>query len=157
MEDSVVEGIGRVFFRPGEVGFQPLSNHQALVVQLLEAWREGEGPLELSSRTREKVLQAARHHDDGKSSTFKVEGDEKGALVYSFRGHRFRVSPAVADPYARALIRGHHDYSTREVVNQASEFVSEGLGQRFAEDLFLLMMADQLEAELAVRVFEGKV
>lgn len=157
MEDSVVEGIGRVFFRPGEVGFQPLSNHQALVVQLLEAWREGEGPLELSSRTREKVLQAARHHDDGKSSTFKVERDEKGALVYSFRGHRFRVSSAVADPYAQALIRGHHDYSTREVVNQASEFVSEGLGQRFAEDLFLLMMADQLEAELAVRVFEGKV
>ena len=30
------EGIGRVFFLKDEVGFQPLSNHQGLVVKLLE-------------------------------------------------------------------------------------------------------------------------
>ncbi|RIH88975.1 CRISPR-associated helicase Cas3' [Calidithermus roseus] len=153
------EGIGRVFFREGEVGFQLLSNHQALVVHLLEKWREseGEGPLELSTRTRERVLEAARYHDDGKRFTLRIKRDEEsGDLTYSFRGHRFRVAPEVTDPYAQALIRGHHDYSTREVVSLASDFAEEGLHRRFPEDLFLLMMADQLEAELAVRLFEGK-
>lgn len=154
------EGIGRVFFREGEVGFQPLSNHQALVTSLLERWceskSEGGGPLEISPRTRGRVLEAARYHDDGKRFTFRIKGDEKGGLTYSFRGHRFRVSPELADPYAQALIRGHHDYSTREVVNLASDFAEEGLAHRFPEDLFLLMMADQLEAEVAVRLYEGK-
>uniref|UniRef100_A0A7C5RDH3 CRISPR-associated helicase Cas3 n=1 Tax=Thermus caliditerrae TaxID=1330700 RepID=A0A7C5RDH3_9DEIN len=149
------EGIARLFFREGEVGFQPLSQHQGLVVKLLEAWRQGEGPLELSPKTRPRVLLAAQHHDDGKRFTFKVENGE-GRLTYSFRGHRFRVAPEVTDPYAQALIRGHHDYSTREVVGLASDFAEEGLHRRFPEDLFLLMMADQLEAELAVRLFEGK-
>lgn len=149
-----MEGIGRVFFREGEVGFQPLSNHQGLVTALLEAWRVGEEPLALHSKTREQVLEAARHHDDGKRFTFRVVG-EPGQLTYSFRGHRFRVAQEVEDPYAQALIRGHHDYSTREVVNGAADF-QDFLAQRFPEDLFLLMMADQLEAELAVRLFEGK-
>jgi CRISPR-associated endonuclease/helicase Cas3 len=149
------EGIARVFFRQGEVGYQLLSRHQALVTTLLEKWREGEGPLELSPQTKAKVFLAARHHDDGKRSTFKISQGAKG-LNYGFPGHRFRLSLEVDDPYAQALILGHHDYSTREVVNLATEFVAEGLGRRFAEDLFLLMMADQLEAELAVRLFEGK-
>jgi putative transposase len=64
------------------------------------------------------------------------------------------VAQEVQDPYAQALIRGHHDYSTREVVGQAADFTAEGLARRFPEDLFLLMMADQLEAELAVRLWE---
>lgn len=151
-----MEGIARVFFREKEVGFQVLSNHQGLVAGLLEAWRVGEEPLALHPETRERVLEAARHHDEGKRFTFRIEPKEGGlGLTYSFRGHRFRVDPKVKDPYARALIQGHHDYSTREVVNGAAAF--QGLlAQRFPEDLFLLMMADQLEAELAVRLFEGK-
>ncbi len=151
-----MEGIARVFFREGEVGFQALSDHQGLVVRLLEAWRVGDGPLALHPGTRERVLEAARHHDDGKRFTFRIEPKEGGpGLTYSFRGHRFRVNTGLEDPYVRALIQGHHDYSTREVVNGAAAF--QGLlAQRFPEDLFLLMMADQLEAELAVRLFEGK-
>ncbi|WP_022799399.1 CRISPR-associated helicase Cas3' [Thermus islandicus] len=149
------EGIGRVFFLAEEVGFQPLSHHQGLVVQLLKAWREGEAPLALSPKTKERLFLAAEHHDDGKRLTFRIT-EEKGRLTYSFRGHRFRIAQEVKDPYAQALIRGHHDYSTPEVVSAASDFVAEGLAHRFPEDLFLLMMADQLEAELAVRLWEGK-
>ena len=150
------EGIGRVFFLKDEVGFQPLSNHQGLVVKLLESWREGDEPLALSPKTKERLLLAARYHDDGKRFTFHIVPDGKGGLTYSFRGHRFRVAQAVQDPYAQALIRGHHDYSTREVVNLAADFLEEGLGHRFPEDLFLLMMADQLEAELAVRLWQRR-
>ena len=150
------EGIGRVFFLKDEVCFQPLSNHQGLVVKLLESWREGDEPLALSPKTKERLLLAARYHDDGKRFTFHIVPDGKGGLTYSFRGHRFRVAQAVQDPYAQALIRGHHDYSTREVVNLAADFLEEGLGHRFPEDLFLLMMADQLEAELAVRLWQRR-
>ncbi len=150
------EGIGRVFFLKDKVGFQPLSNHQGLVVKLLELWREGDEPLALSPKTKERLLLAAQDHDDGKRFTFRIVPDGKGGLTYSFRGHRFRVAQAVQDPYAQALIRGHHDYATREVVNLAADFLEEGLGHRFPEDLFLLMMADQLEAELAVRLWEGR-
>ncbi len=150
------EGIGRVFFLKDKVGFQPLSNHLGLVVKLLESWREGDEPLALSPKTRERLLLAAQYHDDGKRFTFRIVPDGKGGLTYSFRGHRFRVAQEVQDPYAQALIRGHHDYSTREVVNLAADFLEEGLGHRFPEDLFLLMMADQLEAELAVRLWQGR-
>ncbi|MGC8876496.1 CRISPR-associated helicase Cas3' [Thermus sp.] len=152
----MAEGIGRVFFLKDKVGFQPLSNHQGLVVRLLELWREGDEPLALSPKTRGRLLLGAEHHDDGKDSTFRILPDGKGGLTYSFRGHRFRVAQAVQDPYAQALIRGHHTYATREVVNLAADFLEEGLGHRFPEDLFLLMMADQLEAELAVRLWQGQ-
>ena len=149
------EGIGRVFFLKDRVGFQLLSHHQGLVERLLRAWREGDGPLMLSPKTKDRLLLAARYHDDGKRFTFRIVKGE-GGLTYSFLGHRFRVAQAVQDPYAQALIRGHHDYSTREVVSLAADFAEEGLASRFPEDLFLLMMSDQLEAELAVRVWEGK-
>jgi CRISPR-associated endonuclease/helicase Cas3 len=148
------EGIGRVFFLEDRVGFQPLSNHQGLVVRILEAWREGDGPLMLSPKTKERLGLAASYHDDGKRFTFRIVPNGRGGLTYSFRRHRFRVAQEVQDPYAQALIRGHHDYSTREVVGQAADFTAEGLARRFPEDLFLLMMADQLEAELAVRLWE---
>ena len=88
------EGIGRVFFLKDEVGFQPLSNHQGLVVKLLESWREGDEPLALSPKTKERLLLAARYHDDGKRFTFHIVPDGKGGLTYSFRGHRFRVAQA---------------------------------------------------------------
>jgi CRISPR-associated endonuclease/helicase Cas3 len=149
------EGIARVFFRQEEVGFQPLSNHQGLVGALLRAWREGEGPLEAHPRTKDRLVKAGDWHDDGKRLRFRIQG-EKGKLVYSFAGHRFDVAPEVQDPYAQALIRGHHDYSTPEVVGAAGGFEDALERDRFAEDLYLLMMADQLEAEVAVRVFEGK-
>ncbi len=149
------EGIGRVFFREKEVGFQPLSNHQGLVGALLRAWREGEGPLEAHPGTKDRLVKAGDWHDDGKRRRFRIR-EEKGRLVYSFAGHRFDVSPEVQDLYAQALIRGHHDYSTREVVGAAGGFEDPLERDRFAEDLYLLMMADQLEAEVAVRVFEGK-
>lgn len=150
------EGIGRVFFLKDKVGFQPLSNHRGLVVKLLELWRHGDEPLALSPKTEKRLLLAAWHHDDGKRFTFRIVPDGKGGLTYSFRGHRFRVAQAVQDPYAQALIRGHHDYSTREVVSLAADFAEEGLAHRFPEDLFLLMMSDQLEAELAVRLWQER-
>ncbi len=152
------EGIGRVFFRANEVGFQPLTNHQALVLKILESWQAGEKeePLRVWESTRPSLLLAARWHDDGKRLRFRIVKDEqRNRLTYSFRGHRFDIAPEVHDPYARALIRQHHDYATDSVVNAASEF-SEAKHARFAEDLYLLMMADQLEAEVAVRIFEGK-
>ena len=150
-----MEGIARVFFRDGEVGFQPLSNHQGLVERLLEAWEEGGGPLQLHPETRDRLREAARYHDDGKRHTFQVKREGEH-WTYSFQGHRFRVAKEVVDPYAQALIRGHHDYSTREVVNTAGSFEGTPLRRRYPEDLFLLMMADQLEAELAVRLYEGR-
>ncbi len=152
------EGIGRVFFRANEVGFQPLTNHQALVLKILASWQAGEkeAPLKVWEPTRAPLLLAARWHDDGKRLRFRIVKDEQSnKLTYSFRGHRFDIAPEVHDPYARALIRQHHDYATDSVVNAASEF-SDAKGTRFAEDLYLLMMADQLEAEVAVRIFEGK-
>lgn len=149
------EGIGRVFLREEDAGFQPLSNHQGLVGALLRAWREGEGPLEAHPRTKDQLVKAGDWHDDGKRLRFRIR-EEKGRLVYSFAGHRFDVAPEVQDLYAQALIRGHHDYSTPEVVGAAGGFEDTLERDRFAEDLYLLMMADQLEAEVAVRVFEGK-
>lgn len=149
------EGIGRVFFREKEVGFQPLSNHQGLVGALLEAWREGEGPLNAHPRTKDRLVKAGHWHDDGKRLRFRIR-EEKGGLAYSFAGHRFDVAQEAQDPYVQALIRAHHDYSTPEVVEAAGGLADPLERDRFAEDLYLLMMADQLEAEVAVRIFEGK-
>jgi len=149
------EGIARVFFREKEVGFQLLSHHHSLVKALLESWREGGGPLEAHPRTKSRVVEAGGRHDDGKPLRFRIR-KEKERLVYSFKGHRFDIPPEVQDPYVRALIRGHHDYSTPEVVGVAGGFQDPLERERFSEDLYLLMMADQLEAELTVRVFEGK-
>lgn len=97
------EGIGRVFFLKDKVGFQPLSNHQGLVVKLLESWREGDEPLALSPKTRERLLLAAQYHDDGKRFTFRIVPDGKGGLTYSFRGHRFRVAKRSRTPTPRPL------------------------------------------------------
>ncbi len=143
------EGVARVFFREREVGFQLLSEHHRLVTELLEAWRVGEAPLEAHPRTRGSLLRAARYHDSGKVHRFRLEPGP----TYSFKGHRFLLDPALQeDPYAQALVRGHHDYSTPEVVGQAAGLQDP----RFPEDLFLLMMADQLEAELLIRTLEGQ-
>lgn len=78
-----MEGIARVFFREGKVGFQPLSNHHELVVRLLEAWRDGGGPLELHPTTRDRVLEAARYHDDGKRHTSGWKGKGVGGPTAS--------------------------------------------------------------------------
>lgn len=150
------EGITRAFLREKEVGFQLLSRHHALVKRFLEEWKEGEGPLEAHPKTRNRLSEAGEKHDGGKLQRFSVRGEENGRPVYSFKGHRFDIPQEVQDPYVRALIRGHHDYSTLEVVGAAGRFQDPLERERFSEDLYLLMMADQLEAELMVRVYEGK-
>ncbi len=74
-------------------------------------------------------------------------------LRYSFAGHRFRIK--TDDTYIAALIRAHHEYSVEEI-NRTRALLDPEEKVFFPDDLYLLCMADQLEAELAVKTVEKK-
>jgi len=82
------------------------------------------------------------------------ESIQKPKLCYSFAGHRFRVTDN--DPYISALIRAHHEFSVEEINRARSQISSPYLKNRFPNDLYLLCMVDQIEAELAVKTIERK-
>ncbi|GIW31806.1 MAG: CRISPR-associated helicase Cas3 [Meiothermus sp.] len=165
-----MKGVGRVFFWPQagrrleKIAFQPLENHRENVKTLLQLWiREGE--FAADEATYERLLGAAEHHDWGKPQTFRIVPPEgNGGWSYSFKGHRFRLPEGLNDPYARAIERGHHDYSTPEVVRAAYQLMEQehqGLDpdtvrRRFASDLYIYQMCDQIEAELSGWIWAGE-
>lgn len=149
---------GRIFFiygpEPGaglrQVFGQPLANHVDNCKALLDRFH----PRYFCAATRDRLLHAVQWHDEGKKETFRIRFDAAAQrLAYSFAGHRFRVSGG--DPYVAGLIRSHHEFSV-EQVNRARAQLPPQERQVFADDLYLLCMADQLEAELAVKTVENK-
>ena len=160
---------GRVFF-PGEknkipekILFQPLGNHVGNVIEILKQWSKHDFPSESSF---ERVLEAAKIHDMGKPQKFEIqsknskEGEFK-KYIYSFRGHRF-LAKSNRDAWAKALAIGHHDFSVGDICTEtyklkkekkyADILTKEPLA--YASELYILEMCDQIEAELACRVFE---
>lgn len=155
---------GRVFF-PGEetpvlneVRLQPLGNHVGNVRRLVKQWQKF--PHEDSLP---RVLKAADIHDMGKPQRFSIQvnTDVKGKFknyIYSFRGHRFLAKSD--DAWAQALARGHHDFSVGDITRDAYKLRKEPdyaaiLNQQplaYAEELYILEMCDQIEAELACRI-----
>lgn len=149
---------GRIFFIYGpepdfglqRVFGQPLENHVDNCRAILDRF----DPSYFCAATRDRLFHAVLWHDEGKKETFRVRFDDATQrLVYSFAGHRFRASDK--DPYVAGLIRSHHEFSV-EQVNREKAKLSPQERQTFADDLYLLCMADQLEAELAVKTVENK-
>lgn len=138
------------YAEPLSIFGQPLDNHTGNCRYLLEAFDSHF----FHPETRDRLLLAAKLHDDGKRETFRIGKDERGRLTYSFAGHRFRVPRD--DPYVAGLIRAHHEFSVEQVNSERAQFSSEADRRRFADDLYLLCMADQLEAELAVKAVEKR-
>jgi len=161
---------GRVFFpgeptpTPEEIRFQPLGNHVGNVMKLVKYWQDEDFP---DSSSFDRVLEAAKIHDQGKPQKFeiKVETKPKGEFkkyIYSFRGHRFLADSK--DLWAKTLAIGHHDFSVREICKDAYTLKKEPeyaqiLAQNplaYAQELYILEMCDQIEAELACRVLEDE-
>jgi CRISPR-associated endonuclease/helicase Cas3 len=157
---------GRIFFDdpadPKMVKAQPLENHVGNCCILLENFDDAY----FHTETRPRLMQAVRLHDEGKKLTFRLRSSEDdnqkcttGSLKqnreirYSFAGHRFKV--AVKDPYIDGLIRSHHEFSVDQI-NREKSRLTEREKTTFADDLYLLCMADQIEAELAVKSIENK-
>jgi hypothetical protein len=149
---------GRIFFIYSKQGAteglqavygQPLENHVENCVSLFTHLQ-----VELlSTDTRDKLETAVRLHDHGKRETFRLFKDsETKRWSCSFAGHRFRVPHK--DPYVAALIRSHHEFSVDRIQRERA-LLRGAERDRFADDLYLLCMVDQLEAELAVKEVEG--
>lgn len=159
---------GRIFFIYDnnlnllQVKGQPLENHVDNCRFILEQFRSSY----FHKHTKQRLLQATAQHDEGKKDTFRIQfadnntkkdnagkKKEKQKLSYSFAGHRFRVPGN--DLYIDGLIRSHHEFSV-EQINREKAKLSDQDKKTFADDLYLLCMADHLEAELAVKTVENK-
>ena len=158
---------GRVFFPdkdqiPNEILFQPLGNHVGNVRELVKLWSKDDFP---SNTSFERVLEAANVHDVGKPQRFEIQAKTKQGkfkeYTYSFKGHRY-LAKSEKDAWAEALAIGHHDFSVEDICSQAYQLKKQ---QKYAEilttnplayarELYILEMCDQIEAELACRVFE---
>lgn len=168
-----MSGVGRVFFWPPgaarleQIAFQPLENHRQNVEFLLRAWT-WEGDFALNERTWDWLCEAVSQHDWGKRSTLRIlppgkeiRGRSQTGWNYSFAGHRFRLLGALS-AYARAIERAHNDYSTAEIARAGYALVEQHgidrntVQERYARDLYIYCMCDQIEAELAVRVWAEK-
>jgi CRISPR-associated endonuclease/helicase Cas3 len=165
---------GRVFFpgkkdeyAPSEIRFQPLDNHVGNVSQLVQYWDEERLPDKESSKIR--ILEASRIHDMGKPSKFEIRSEttKQGKsqkfqkYIYSFRGHRFL---AVSDnKWAEKMAIGHHDFSAQEICKDTYQLKQENSDYQkilerkplaYAQELYVLEMCDQIEAELACRTMD---
>jgi CRISPR-associated endonuclease/helicase Cas3 len=156
---------GRIFFTYDEndqlekVMGQPLENHVNNCREILEMFHSRY----FHRETKTRLLKAVSLHDEGKKDTFRIRegngngisGDKKqNPFIYSFSGHRFRVPKD--DPYIDALIRSHHAFSVEQINREKAGLKTESDKIRFPDDLYLLCMADHLEAELAVKTVENK-
>lgn len=163
---------GRVFF-PGEVDdngranpaidavrLQPLDNHVGNVRRLVELWRDLPCKDSLG-----RVLKAAEIHDVGKPQRFSIQAgfSPKGKFknyIYSFRGHRFLAE--CEDAWTQAMARGHHDFSVGDIARDVYNLRKDPsyttiLNENplaYAEELYVLEMCDQIEAELACRILD---
>jgi CRISPR-associated endonuclease/helicase Cas3 len=155
---------GRVFFPgadqpvPNEVRLQPLGDHVGNVRRLVKQWQEF--PCEDSLP---RVLKAADIHDMGKPQRFSIQvntnaGGKFKNYIYSFRGHRFLAE--CDDAWVQALARGHHDFSVGDITRDTYELRKQPMYAAilnrkplaYAEELYILEMCDQIEAELACRI-----
>ncbi len=157
---------GRIFFfyddKDRLIGLkgQPLENHTANCLKIAERFHPS---FFHPQSDRKRLLSAVALHDQGKKETFRIRPAEERngkkpvkapvRFAYSFAGHRFRVPDG--DPYIIGLIRSHHEYSI-EQINREKSRLSAADQKTFADDLYLLCMADQIEAEISVRAIEGK-
>ncbi|BAZ11476.1 putative ATP-dependent RNA helicase [Calothrix sp. NIES-4071] len=160
---------GRVFFPgdknkiPDKIIFQPLGNHVGNVIRILKKWNRDNFPSETSF---ERVLEAAKIHDVGKPPRFEIQSQSSkdgtfDKYIYSFRGHRY-LAKSDKDAWAEALAIGHHDFSVEDICTQTYQLKKEykyadiltKQPLAYAFELYILEMCDQIEAELACRVFE---
>jgi CRISPR-associated endonuclease/helicase Cas3 len=162
---------GRVFFPgetnpiPSELLFQPLGNHVGNVRKLVKYWQKEDFtyPSDLSFA---RVLESASIHDNGKPQRFELQAknSQDGKFkeyIYSFRGHRY-LAKSDKDAWAQALAIGHHDFSVEDICTQTYQLKKEHKYSdiltkeplAYAHELYILEMCDQIEAELACRVFE---
>jgi CRISPR-associated endonuclease/helicase Cas3 len=169
--------VARVFFRyeqgrdprlPSKILLQRLGNHTDNVAKLVQLWQR-ETPdtdLVLHPDTEQKVVVAARLHDIGKPRRFhiqaktckqKKDGRETeifDGYEYSFSGHRFLAEHE--DLYVQELAQRHHTYTVQDINEAIVRLRRNGYPtSRFARDLYILEMCDQIEAEIAVRTLEG--
>lgn len=165
--------IGRVFFSDKTdqnlkvIYFQPLGNHVGNVRKLVKAWKidqfPGNSPQEQQA-SQKRVDQAAKIHDVAKPQKFRVgiKTDKKESqfieYTYSFKGHRYEAESKCK--WIQSLARGHHDFSVEDIsrdIYQLQEQYSHILDRNplaYAQELYILEMCDQIEAELACRVIE---
>ncbi|WP_198648321.1 CRISPR-associated helicase Cas3' [Cyanothece sp. BG0011] len=133
---------------------------------------------EHSNLRRKRVSKGTGLHDVGKPPKFSIKIEFKNGkpqLTYSFSGHRF-VAECSYDPWVEKLARGHHDYSVHDIcrdtyilksmINQIDETnplwkVAKTYYQdlslnplTYAQELYILEMCDQIEAEIACRFYE---
>ena len=162
--------IGRVFFKPvvgpnlKKVTVLELESHVGNVVQLVERFDPNHFKVDCS-KTREWLIRAAQKHDNAKPITFRVlyrdtkQGGKK-CLVYSFAGHRFKVSDE--NRYVELLIRLHHEFSVEGIAKAVAELKTQHNGKytefanNFPIDLYTLEMCDQIEAEIETYAFTGE-
>ena len=169
---------GRVFFPgdktqiiPHEIRFQPLGNHVGNVKRLAKYWN-----LE-DEKSRLRILKGIELHDMAKPQTFKLLADinQKGEFqkyIYSFRGHRFvakdikyrklaeKNNSEHQQSWQETLAIGHHKYSVKDIAedvyclkkNPKYKDILEKNPLAYAEELYILEMCDQIEAELACYV-----
>lgn len=156
--------IGRVFFhywpkttRLRRIEVLTLESHTGNVARLAELWDPELAYLRLPAeadlaRTREKLIEAARRHDEAKPQRFRLERDPEGRYTYSYRGHRFLVQ--TDDLYISLLIRLHHEFSVDGVTEAIARLRQAGDEQgavNFPFDLYALEMCDQIAAEVESR------
>lgn len=142
-------GIARIFVRHDRSVFiQSLENHLENVRFLASVLEELQN---IPSEFHEELLKACRLHDWGKRATFRLVIDEKApfGFTYSFRGHPYVTLPGDSPPLVEALVRGHHDYSVKGIVRAAGSLSDGKIRRHYARLLYLLELADQIEAEAA--------
>ncbi|HWP47344.1 MAG TPA: CRISPR-associated helicase Cas3' [Candidatus Limnocylindrales bacterium] len=169
--------IARVFFHyekegdprlPSKILLQRLENHTDNVAKLVQLWQReaSDTDLVLHPDTEQKVVAAARLHDVGKPQRFTLQARTRKqrkngreteifeGYEYSFRGHRFLAEHE--DLYVQELAQGHHTYTVQDINEAIVRLRQNGYPtSRFARDLYILEMCDQIEAEIAVRTLEG--
>lgn len=173
---------GRVFFPgdksqiiPDEIRFQPLGNHVGNVKRLARLWNLKD------EESRQRIIRGIDLHDMAKPQTFKILADankdanKKGEFkkyLYSFRGHRFAAkdiryrkiaeqnNSEYQQSWSETLAIGHHKYSVEDIAediyrlkkNPDYQNILERNSLAYAEELYILEMCDQIEAELACYV-----
>jgi CRISPR-associated endonuclease/helicase Cas3 len=152
---------------PSRILLQRLENHTGNVAKLVQLWqREAKDTdLVLHPSTEKQVIEAARLHDVGKPQRFRIlaktHKNNRGVEVfkdyeYSFSGHRFLAESK--DRYIQELAQGHHTYSVQDINDAITRLRRKDKDSHvgwFAQDLYILEMCDQIEAEIAVRTLEG--
>lgn len=162
---------GRVFFLPNSrevkiVRAVTLESHLNNVARLAEAWAPERAFLQvpahlqsLFAQTRQQLIRAAKRHDEGKRHRFRIDRNEDGELVYSYRGHRFDVTDP--DLYVELLIRLHHNaYSVSDINNAIARLRLEPelkeLAELFPFDAYALQMCDQITAEAEIYALDDQ-